>query len=109
MQGIGAALLLPGSLAIIVAVYPDRAQQARALGIWDAISSFALPAGPLLGGLLITADGWRTVFLINLTVVAAALVAVPLLVAPGGRARTVTWIHPGWCWPRSRWAPPCSP
>ena len=59
--------------------------------------------------LLITADGWRTVFLINLTVVAAALVAVPLLVAPGGRARTVTWIHPGWCWPRSRWAPPCSP
>ena len=84
-QGVGAATLLPGSLAVIIQVYPGRVRRGRALGIWAAISSLALPAGPLLGGLLITSVGWRPVFLINLPVVAASLVAVPLLVAPGGR------------------------
>jgi DHA2 family methylenomycin A resistance protein-like MFS transporter len=85
VQGAGAALLLPGSLAVIAHAYPDRAAQARALGIWAGISSLALPAGPLLGGLLVTAGGWRLVFGINIPVVVAALVAVPLLVAGTGR------------------------
>ncbi|WP_051579452.1 MFS transporter [Pseudonocardia acaciae] len=84
-QGAGAALLLPGSLAVITHAYPDRAAQARALGIWAGVSSLALPAGPLLGGLLVTAGGWRLVFDINIPVVAGALVAVPLLVAKAGR------------------------
>jgi MFS transporter, DHA2 family, methylenomycin A resistance protein len=87
VQGAGAALLLPGSLAVIAHAYPDRAAQARALGIWAGISSLALPAGPLLGGLLVTAGGWRLVFGVNIPVVAAALVAVPALVA-GTRTRT---------------------
>lgn len=85
VQGIGAALLLPGSLALIADAYPDRGAQARALGIWAGVSSLALPAGPLLGGLLVGAGGWRLVFLVNLPVVAGALVAVPLVAARGVR------------------------
>lgn len=89
VQGLGAALLLPGSLAVITEAFPARAEQARALGVWAAVSSLALPAGPLLGGLLVSTAGWRTVFWINLPVVVVALVMVPRLVrlgaGPGGR------------------------
>lgn len=80
VQGLGAALLLPGSLAVVTDTFPQRADQARALGIWAGVSSLALPAGPLLGGLLVTVGGWRLVFWINAPIVVAALVAVPLLV-----------------------------
>jgi DHA2 family methylenomycin A resistance protein-like MFS transporter len=89
LQGIGAALLLPGSLAVITDTFPGRAEQARALGIWAGVSSLALPAGPLLGGLLVTAGGWRSVFLINIPMVVAALVLIPRLVrlSPGHGVR----------------------
>jgi DHA2 family methylenomycin A resistance protein-like MFS transporter len=80
-QGVGAALLLPGSLAVITEAFPGRAARAKALGIWAGVSSLALPAGPLLGGFLVASGGWRLVFLVNVPVVLAALVAVPRLVA----------------------------
>jgi MFS transporter, DHA2 family, methylenomycin A resistance protein len=72
-QGVGAALLLPSTMAVIADVYPDAGQQARALGTWAAVSSLALPAGPLLGGLLVSTVGWRWVFWINVPLVAIAL------------------------------------
>lgn len=86
-QGVGAALLLPGSIAVITDAYPDRAEQARALGIWSGVSSLALPAGPLLGGALVTLGGWPLVFLINIPIVAVALVTTAWLV-PGSRDRS---------------------
>lgn len=74
LQGLAAALLLPSTLAVVNRAFPERADKAKALGIWAGISALALPAGPLLGGVLVTAaGGWRAVFLINLPVVAAAL------------------------------------
>jgi DHA2 family methylenomycin A resistance protein-like MFS transporter len=76
VQGAGAALLLPGSIAVVVDTYPDRSEQARALGVWAAVSSLALPAGPLLGGALVTVAGWRSIFLLNVPVVLAAVLAV---------------------------------
>ncbi len=86
-QGAGAALLLPGSLAVISDTFPDRAARARALGVWAGVSSLALPAGPLLGGLLVQSGGWRLIFWINVPVVAAASAAVRRLVSDdGGRA-----------------------
>jgi DHA2 family methylenomycin A resistance protein-like MFS transporter len=85
VQGAGAALLLPGSVAVIADAYPEAAERARALGVWAAVSALSLPAGPLLGGLLVGTLGWRAVFLVNLPVVAAALVAVPRLVGAGTR------------------------
>ena len=76
VQGVGAAVLLPGTLAIITLAYQgDRGAQARAISIWAAVGSLALPAGPLLGGLLVESTGWRGVFLINLPMVAIAIAA----------------------------------
>jgi MFS transporter, DHA2 family, methylenomycin A resistance protein len=83
-QGVGAALLLPGSIAAIADAYPDRAAQARALGVWAAVSSLALPAGPLLGGLITTTVGWRAVFWINPPVVVVCLVGVLAWVRASG-------------------------
>ena len=84
-QGVGAALLLPGTLAVITRAFADPREQARAIGIWAAIGSIALPAGPLAGGLLISAFGWRSVFLVNVPIVAVALVG-SMRVVPESRA-----------------------
>jgi DHA2 family methylenomycin A resistance protein-like MFS transporter len=73
VQGAGAAFLLPGTLAVISRAYPDAAERARAIGIWAAISSLALPAGVIAGGALVDGPGWRWAFLVNLPVVAVAL------------------------------------
>jgi DHA2 family methylenomycin A resistance protein-like MFS transporter len=80
-QGVGASLMLPGTLAVITDAYPDPRRRARAIGTWAAIGSIALPAGPLLGGALIDALGWRAIFFLNLPVCAVAF---------AGAARTVT-------------------
>ena len=78
-QGVGAALLLPGTLAIIAQTHPDRRDQARAIGIWAATGSLALPAGPLLGGLLVESIGWRGVFWLNVPIVVIAYAGVAWL------------------------------
>lgn len=81
-QGVGAALLLPGTLAVLTEAYPDPARRARALGTWAAVSSLALPAGPLLGGILVTAGGPPLVFAVGVPVAAVAFVAVLAVVPP---------------------------
>ncbi len=75
VQGGGAALLLPGTLAVVAGAYPDAGARARAIGVWAAIGGLALPAGPVVCGLLVTAVGWRSVFWLNLPLVVAGLVA----------------------------------
>lgn len=72
VQGAGAALLLPGTLAIISNAFPGRSEQATAIGIWAGVGSVALPAGPLLGGALVQGIGWRAVFFINVPIVLVA-------------------------------------
>lgn len=67
-QGLGAAALLPCSLALIVHQFPDHQGRARALGAWGAAGSVGVAAGPVLGGALIAAVGWRAIFLINVPV-----------------------------------------
>ncbi|HEX6444373.1 MAG TPA: MFS transporter [Streptosporangiales bacterium] len=94
-QGVGAAMMLPGSLAVIAEAFPDRREQAHALGIWAGISSLALPAGPTLGGLLVSGAGWRWVFLVNVPVVAGALVLVPRLVRASSGRHTASLDVPG--------------
>jgi MFS transporter, DHA2 family, methylenomycin A resistance protein len=74
VQGVGAALMLPGTLAVITNAYPDARERAGAIGIWAGIGSAALPAGPLLGGALTQMFGWRAVFFINVPIVLVALV-----------------------------------
>lgn len=67
-QGMGAALLVPSSMAILQLAFPDTARRARAVGLWAGAGSLALAAGPLLGGALIDTVGWRTIFLINVPI-----------------------------------------
>jgi EmrB/QacA subfamily drug resistance transporter len=83
VQGIGAALLVPQSLAIIAAAYP-RAVRGRAIGIWAGASAITTSLGPPLGGFLIDALHWRAIFLINLPL-AAAVVVLTLRYVPESR------------------------
>jgi EmrB/QacA subfamily drug resistance transporter len=72
LQGVGGALLTPGSLAIIEASFsPD--DRSEAIGAWSGLGGVATAAGPLLGGYLIAAASWRWIFLINVPVGAAVL------------------------------------
>ena len=73
LAGIGAALMLPASLAIIRVVWPDPAQRAHALGIWAGCNGVALAIGPTLGGLLIRGFGWRSIFVVVIPLGLAAL------------------------------------
>src|SRR5450755_3121473 len=67
LQGIGGALLTPGSLAILESSFAP-ADRARAIGAWSGLGGVAVAAGPLIGGYLISAASWRWIFLINLPV-----------------------------------------
>jgi MFS transporter, DHA2 family, methylenomycin A resistance protein len=73
VQGLGAAILVPNSLALLSHAYPDQKQRGRAVGIWAAGASLALTAGPLVGGGLIALVGWRSIFLVNLPIGLAGL------------------------------------
>lgn len=72
LQGIGAAMLMPTSLAILGASFTGAAR-GRAIGIWAATGAAAGAIGPLIGGWLIDLTGWRAIFLLNLPIGAAAL------------------------------------
>jgi MFS transporter, DHA2 family, methylenomycin A resistance protein len=85
LQGLAAAVMLPGTLALIADLYADAADRSRAIGTWAAVGALALPAGPLLGGALVEAVGWRSIFWINLPVVVLALTVI-VLVAPRASA-----------------------
>jgi MFS transporter, DHA2 family, methylenomycin A resistance protein len=74
IQGIGAALLVPSSLAILNdACAHDFRLRARAVGIWTAAGGVAIAAGPVVGGLLLTGFGWRSIFLVNIPICAFGL------------------------------------
>jgi len=72
LQGVGAALLTPGSLALLSASFRQQ-DRARAIGAWSGLGGLAAAAGPLLGGVLVGIS-WRLVFLINLPICAFVIV-----------------------------------
>jgi EmrB/QacA subfamily drug resistance transporter len=73
LQGIGAAMMVPGSLAIISASFPDD-ERGKAIGTWSAFTSITLVLGPLLGGALIDHVSWRAIFFVNVPIAAIVLV-----------------------------------
>lgn len=89
VQGFGAALLMPGTLAIIANTFRGDAERARAIGLWAGISGLALAGGPIVGGLLVDNFGWQSVFLVNLPIgvvaFVLAMVVVPESADPQGR------------------------
>jgi EmrB/QacA subfamily drug resistance transporter len=94
LQGVAGALLVPGSLAIITALFegPDRA---RAFGIWAAATSSVAVLGPPIGGALVEVFGWRSIFLLN-----APLIAVGVVLT----LRYVPALHPAAIRVRFDWA-----
>lgn len=87
VQGAGAAVLLPSSLALIRSTYPEPAAQTRIIGLWGGLGGVAAAAGPLLGGALLTVAGWPALFLINVPFAVLVLCVSRGLVDPP--------VHPG--------------
>lgn len=73
LQGIGAALCVPSSLALLGAAFPDPHARAKAVSIWAGTAALALGAGPLVGGLLVDRFGWPAIFLINVPIGVAGI------------------------------------
>jgi len=73
-MGIGGALIMPATLSILTDVFP-REERAKAIGIWAAVAGLGIGLGPVVGGVLLENFWWGSVFLINVPIVAAALVA----------------------------------
>src|SRR3954452_20113359 len=89
LQGAGAAMFLPSSLAILREAYPQPKERAQAIGIWSALTAIAGACGPLFGGAMVASLGWRSIFLLNVPV---GLVAVPMVLrfvrtSPAGARR----------------------
>ena len=80
LQGVGGAMLVPGSLAIISAAFPAD-QRGKAIGTWSGFTGITAAIGPVLGGWLVQHFSWRWVFFINLPV-AAAVIAISFLFVP---------------------------
>jgi EmrB/QacA subfamily drug resistance transporter len=87
VQGIGAALMMPGTLSIITNAFPP-AERGQAIGIWAGVSAIALAIGPLVGGWLTEDVSWRAIFFLNLPVAAGAI-AITLFAAHESRDETV--------------------
>jgi EmrB/QacA subfamily drug resistance transporter len=87
LQAVGGSMLNPVAMSIIANTFPDPAERAQAIGIWGAVSGLSLGLGPILGGALVDAFGWRSIFWINLPIVAAAIVCTALFVPESRAAR----------------------
>src|SRR5262245_39753327 len=88
LQGIGGALLTPGSLALIQASFEPE-DRARTIGAWSGLGGVAAAVGPFLGGWLVEGPGWRWAFLLNLPL-AAVVIAVTLRHVPESRDEQAT-------------------
>lgn len=86
LQGVGAAIMLPPSLAMIGRLYPEPRARSRALGIWGGVATSGFAAGPIVGGLLITHYGWPAIFLVNIPIVIMVGAAI-MITAPADERR----------------------
>ncbi|MFN2550191.1 MAG: MFS transporter [Myxococcales bacterium] len=86
LQGVGAAMFMPSSLAILRQAYPAARERARAIGVWSALTAIAGASGPLVGGSIVAAFGWRTIFYVNVPLGIVAVAMALRFVAPSPRS-----------------------
>ncbi|MCU1346454.1 MAG: transporter [Acidimicrobiia bacterium] len=94
LQGVGGALLTPGSLAILQESFAEQ-DRARAIGAWSGFGGVATAIGPLAGGWLVEAASWRWIFVLNVPLGLAVIAIVMRHVPDSGRAHTVAIDLPG--------------
>jgi EmrB/QacA subfamily drug resistance transporter len=87
IQGLGAALVLPAALSIVMNLFSEGAERNKALGIWGGVGALGGTVGLLAGGILTTYVGWQCIFFFNVPIGAAALALAPAVV-PESRAGT---------------------
>lgn len=99
VQGAGAALFMPSSLSLLVHAFPDKRERTRMLGLWSAIVATSSALGPTIGGLMVSAFGWQSIFLLNLPIGAIGVLMTRRYIAPvAGRGTKpavpghLTWI-----------------
>ncbi|HJS94681.1 MAG TPA: MFS transporter [Solirubrobacteraceae bacterium] len=81
IQGLGAALLAPAALSLVTTIFAEGAERNRALSVWGAVAGSGAAAGVLLGGVLTSALGWRSVLFVNVPIGIAAILLAPVLIA----------------------------
>ncbi|MER6917171.1 MFS transporter [Streptomyces sp. NPDC000594] len=85
LMGLGAAFIMPGTLAVLVHVFPAE-ERARAIGLWSGASALGVAAGPVVGGSLVGHFWWGSIFVVNLVPVAVVLIAGALLLPESAAA-----------------------
>ncbi|MFJ1454925.1 MFS transporter [Nocardia sp. N2S4-5] len=91
VQALGGSMLNPVAMSIITTVFTGRVERARAVGVWGAVVGISTALGPMVGGGLIDALGWQSVFWINLPICAVALILTTIFV-PESKSKTVRGI-----------------
>jgi EmrB/QacA subfamily drug resistance transporter len=88
VQGVGAAIMLPAALSIVMNMFEEGAERNKALGIWGAIAASGATVGLITGGLLTRYAGWQYIFYLNVPIGTAALLLVPRIVPESRLAAT---------------------
>jgi MFS family permease len=92
LQGLGLAVILPSSLALISNTFPEN-ERGRAIGIWTSVTGIGLALGPVLGGVITSSLGWRWVFFVNIPVLFTATAVCLLSVRESVREtdKSIDW------------------
>jgi len=93
VQAVGGSILNPVAMSIITNTFTDRAERARAIGIWGGVIGISMALGPVLGGVLVASVGWRGIFWVNVPIGLVAVVLTGLFV-PESRAALARRIDP---------------
>jgi DHA2 family multidrug resistance protein-like MFS transporter len=91
LLGVGGAMIMPATLSVLRAVFPDRKERAVAIGVWSAVAAIGAAVGPVLGGLLVEHFWWGSVFLVNLPLMGVMLPVAWLLLPESYGSQEGPW------------------